>query len=158
MSALTPEIKQKIADHLPRYPSKQAVTLPALHMVQEEKRCVSVDAMKEIAGLLDLHPSQVYDTASFYGFFRDEQRPLGKHRVWVCRSLPCMLRGGEELLIVLCKKLGVKPGETTADGRITLEFAECIGACEGAPCILVNDECHLNTPIEKAAQILDGLK
>lgn len=157
MPVLTESMKQRIRGYLPRYPNKQAVTLPALHIVQEELRHVPVEAMKEIAELLELHPAQVYDTMSFYGFFRTEKNPLGKHRVWVCRSLPCMLRGGEELLANLCRKLGVKPGETTADGKVTLEFAECLGACEGAPCVLVNDECLLNITQEKAVELLTGL-
>src|SRR5205823_2659313 len=83
----------------------------------------------EIAQLLDLSPAEVHDTMTFYGFFRPKENPLGRTRVWVCRSLPCMLKGGEELLGHLCDKLGLEPGKTTADGAISLEFAECIGAC-----------------------------
>ena len=98
MSVLSESIKQRIREHFDRYPSKQAVTLPALHMVQQELRCVPAGAIEEIAELLELSPAQVYDTMSFYGFFRDEDKPLGKRRVWICRSLPCMLRGGDELL------------------------------------------------------------
>src|SRR5438105_15866451 len=99
MSVLGEQIRQKIKELEPRYPSKQALTLPALHLVQDEKRCVSLDAMREIGELLDLSPAEVYDTMSFYGFFRTEEEPLGKTRLWVCRSLACMLRGGEELLV-----------------------------------------------------------
>lgn len=157
MPVLSPEIRERIKSYLPRYPSKQAVTLPALHAVQDELRCVPLEAVKEIAEILELAPAQVYDTLSFYGFFRDEQHKLGRHRVWVCRSLPCMLRGGEELLTHLCEKLGLAPGETTHTGRITLEFAECLGACEGAPCMLVNDDCHLNVDNDKASQVLNEL-
>src|SRR5262245_1837774 len=98
MGVLTEAMRDKICAYLPRYPSKQAVTLPALHIVQDELRCVPAEAIQEIAELLDLHPAQVHDTLSFYGFFRSESNPLGKHRVWICRSLPCMLRGGEQLL------------------------------------------------------------
>ena len=93
MSELSNESREKIIAYCENYPSKQAVTLPALHIVQHERRCVSNKAMEEIAEILELAPSQIHDTASFYGFFRDENRPLGKKRVWVCRSLPCMLRG-----------------------------------------------------------------
>jgi NADH-quinone oxidoreductase subunit E len=157
MSVLTDAMRQRIQEYLPRYPSKQAVTLPALHLVQDELRCVPTAAIVEIAELLDLHPAQVQDTLSFYGFFRQENNPLGQHRVWVCRSLPCMLRGGEELLARLAERLHVQPGATTADGRITLEFAECLGACEGAPCILVNDECYLNITPDKAEEIMSRL-
>src|ERR671937_3204067 len=119
---LSEELREKIKAYLPRYPSKQAVTLPALHLVQDELRCVPLEAIREIADLLDLSPAEVHDSMSFYGFYRDEQHPLGRTRLWVCRSLPCMLRGGEELLATLCAKLGVTPGGTTADGQITLEF------------------------------------
>jgi NADH-quinone oxidoreductase subunit E len=153
MSVLTPEIRQKIQDLLPRYPRKQAVTLPALHLVQDAMRCVPLQAVREIADLLDLAPAEVHDTMTFYGFFRDEQHPLGRTRLWVCRSLTCMLRGGEGLLADLSKKLNVPMGGTTADGKITLEFAECIGACEGAPCVLINDEHRMNVTPEK----VDGL-
>jgi NADH-quinone oxidoreductase subunit E len=157
MGVLTSEMRKRIEAYIPRYPNKQAVTLPALHIVQDELRHVPTEAVKEIADILDLHPAQVFDTLSFYGFFRSEKDPLGKTRVYVCRSLSCMLRGGEELFAELCQRLGVKPGEKTADGRITLEFAECLGACEGAPCVLVNDDCHLNVDTEKANRLLAEL-
>jgi NADH-quinone oxidoreductase subunit E len=154
MPVLTEQMRTQIQHLCTKYPSKQAVTLPALHMVQDEFRYVSLEAIKEIAALLELHPAEVHDTMSFYGFFRDEQHKLGKHRVWVCRSISCALRGGEELLAHLCEKYHVKPGETTADGKVTLEFAECLGACEGAPCILVNDDCEMNVSAEKAEALI----
>lgn len=156
MPVLSETLRDKIKSYIPRYPSKQAVTLPALHLVQEELRCVPLDAMREIAELLDLHPAQVQDTMSFYGYFRDPDHKLGKHRVWICRSLSCMLRGGEELLRSLCDKTGLKPGETTRDGRVTLEFAECLGACEGAPCMLVDEECHMHvTPAQAMLKLAE---
>ena len=143
MSELSDEVKQQIREHFVRYPTKQAVTLPALHLVHDQKRCVSNQAMKEIAELLELAPSQVHDTLSFYGYVRTEDAPLGQTRVWICRSLPCMLRGGEELLAELCRRWGIQPGQTTPDGKLTLELAECLGACDGAPCMLVGDELSL---------------
>ena len=147
---LPPELRTKIEAYLPRYPSKQAVTLPALHLVQDHYRCVPLKAVEEIAAILDLAPAQVFDTMSFYGFFREEHEKLGQRRLWVCRSLPCALRGGEQLLKEVCEKLGVEPGATTSDGAITLEFAECLGNCEGAPCVLVDDELHPNMTAETA--------
>jgi NADH-quinone oxidoreductase subunit E len=152
------DLKRRIEEYLPRYPSKQAVTLPALHIVQDETRCVSTESMREIARMLDLSSAEVHDTASFYGFFRTEKDPLGKTRLWVCRSLACQLRGCDELLKHLCDKLSVQPGGTTADGKITLEFAECIGGCEGAPCVLVNDEHRMNVTLEKADQLVAELR
>ena len=120
MSVLSEELKQQILAYLPRYPSKQAVTLPALHLVHDALRSVPLEAICEIAELLDLSPAEVHDTMSFYGFFRDEKNPLGRTRVWICRSLPCMLRGGDELLARLSEKLGVQPGHTTTDGKVSL--------------------------------------
>lgn len=156
MSELSDDTKQKIRDHFVRYPTKQAVTLPALHMIQDQKRCVSNKAMEEIAEILELAPSQIHDTMSFYGYFRTEDAPLGETRVWICRSLPCMLRGGEELLAELCKRWGINPGETTADGKITLELAECLGACDGAPCMLVGDELSLRMTADSVEQQVRG--
>ncbi len=155
MPVLTEELRERIRAEFPKYPDKRAVTLPALHIVHEAFRAVSPEAMKEIAELLELHPAEVYDTMSFYGFFRDPEHPMGKQRVWVCRSISCMLRGGEELLAGLSQRLGVHVGETTSDGRVTLEFAECLGACEGAPCVLVNDECHMNMTEESAEKLIE---
>jgi NADH-quinone oxidoreductase subunit E len=158
MGFLSDEIRQKIEAYLPRYPNKQAVTLPALHIVQDHLRCVPLEAIREIADLLDLSPAEVHDAMSFYGFFREEGQPLGKTRLWVCRSLACMLRGGEELLGTICEKLGVKPGQTTADGKITVEFAECLGACEGAPCVLVDDEAQMNVSPERVGELVSELR
>ena len=118
---------------------------------QDEVRAAAALAEPD---LLELHPAEVQDTLSFYGFFRDERAPLGKHRLWVCRSISCMLRGGEELLVDVCRKLGVKPGQTTADGNVTVEFAECLGMCEGAPCVLMDDECHGCMTLEKTLDLI----
>jgi NADH-quinone oxidoreductase subunit E len=155
---LSEDLRQKILAYLQHYPSKQAVTLPALHVVQDELRCVPLEAIREIADMLDLSPAEVHDTMSFYGFFRTETDPLGKTRLWVCRSLACALRGGDELLAGLCHKLDVRPGGTTPDGKITIEFAECIGACEGAPAVMVNDEHRHNMTPEKLDELVQELR
>jgi NADH-quinone oxidoreductase subunit E len=158
MSVMNESIRERIRAFLPRYPNKQAVTLPALHIVQEELHCVPLGAVREIANMLDLSPAEVHDTMSFYGIFCTEDNPLGRTRLWVCRSLACMLRGGEELLNVLADKLDVQPGGTSADGKITLEFAECLGGCEGAPCVLVTDELRMNVVPESADALLAELR
>ena len=137
MNVLTEDLRTKILDFLPRYPSKQAATLPALHLVQEHFRCVPHQAIAEIAELLDLTAAEVHDSMSFYGFF--SQAPLGARRVWICRSISCALRGGEDVLDAACRKLSIHPGETTAGGELTVEFAECLGLCDHAPAALVDD-------------------
>jgi NADH-quinone oxidoreductase subunit E len=134
------------------------VTLPALHLVHDELRSVSNEAVVEIAELLELHPAEVLDTMTFYEFFKGEGEKLGKTRLWVCRGLACMLRGAYELIEHCEGKLGVHCGETTADGTITLEFAECIGACDGAPACLVNDVHAMNVTPERADALIQELK
>lgn len=157
MPVLTEELRERIRAEFPKYPNKRAVTLPALHIVHDALRQVSVEAVREVAELLELHPSEVHDTMSFYEFFKDEKHPLGQKRLWVCRSIACMLRGGEELLAETCQRLKIGPGETTADGRVTLEFAECLGGCEGAPCVLLDDEQHHNMTPEKVEELVSKI-
>jgi NADH-quinone oxidoreductase subunit E len=110
----------------------------------------------EVAQLLELTPAQVQDTLSFYGFFKQDA-PHGDVRAWVCRSVSCALRGGEEVLQAMCDRLGIEPGETTADGKLTLEFGECLGACEYAPCMLAGDDLHKDLDEAKANAFLDRL-
>src|SRR3954463_11611672 len=98
MPVLSDELREKIRAYIPLYPRKQAVTLPALHLVHDEMRTVSNEAIREIAELLELHPSEVLDTMTFYEFFKGEGKKLGQTRLWVCRGLACMLRGGYELI------------------------------------------------------------
>jgi NADH-quinone oxidoreductase subunit E len=145
---LTPELADAIRAYFPRYPNRRAVVLPALHTVQERLGYVPPQAVVEIAELLGLAPAEVQDTLSFYGFFKQDE-PLGQVRVWVCRSISCAACGGEEILDYLCEKLGIRPGQTTADGRITLQYAECLGACDFAPAMLANETLHKNLTREK---------
>jgi NADH-quinone oxidoreductase subunit E len=153
---LTAEMIDAIRAFVPRYPSKQAVTLPALHIVNERLRYVPLQAVVEIAELLELAPAQVQDTLSFYGYFKQD-KPHGRCRLWVCRSISCALRGADELLDHLSHTLHVRPGETTPDGRITLEFAECLGACEHAPCVLANNDLHKSVSQTQADELVKGL-
>lgn len=158
MPVLTEAIRAKIREYIPKYPRKQAVTLPALHLVHEELKTVSNEAIDEIAELLELHPSEVFDTMSFYAFFKGEGQRLGQTRFWICRGLACMLRGAYELVEHCEKTLGIHCGETTSDGKITLEVAECIGACDGAPACLRNDVHVMNMNVETVDTMIADLK
>jgi NADH-quinone oxidoreductase subunit E len=99
----------------------------------------------------------VQDTLSFYGFFKQDA-PVGRYRVWVCRSISCSACGSEPLLAYLCDRLGIRPGQTTADGRISLEFAECLGGCDGAPAMLVNDTLYKQLTQAKIEEFLAGIR
>lgn len=154
---LTDEMIAEIKSYFPRYPTRQAVTLPALHIVNERLRHVPLQAVVEIAELLDLAPAEVQDTLSFYGFFKQD-KPHGETRAWVCRSISCALLGGEQVLDHMCQQTGIKPGETTDDGKLTLEYAECLGACDFAPCMLAGKQLHKNLTTEKADEFLNSVK
>jgi NADH-quinone oxidoreductase subunit E len=153
---LTDEMTSAIQALFPRYPSRQAVTLPALHIVNDKLRYVPRQAVVEIAALLGLAPAVVQDTLSFYGYFKQDA-PAGRCRLWVCRSISCALRGSDELLERLSHALHVKPGDTTPDGRVTLEYAECLGACEHAPCMLTERQLVKSVSPEAADEFVKAL-
>ncbi len=153
---LDADLRKQIEELLPRYPTKQAAVLPALHLIDGRLGYVPLRAVIELAGLLGLAPAQVQDTLTFYGFFKQD-KPRGKHRVWVCRSISCAACGGEELLEHLTGKLGIQPGETTPDGQVTLEFAECLGACDVAPAVLVDETLHGDMMKEKIDELVEQM-
>ena len=154
---LTDELIEAIRAYFPRYPDRRAVVLPALHAVNAALGYVPPGAVVEIAELLGLAPAEVQDTLSFYGFFKQDG-PQGRVRVWVCRSISCAACGGESLLDYLCEKLGIRPGQTTPDGRVTLEFAECLGACDYAPAMLAGDTLIKNLTKEKIDAFVESLE
>ncbi len=155
---LSPEICNQISALFSRYPTRRAVVLPALHLIQEHLKFVPLQAVVELAELLGLAPAEVQDVVSFYsGFFRQDA-PFGKYRVWVCRSLSCACRGGEGLLEMVSQKLGIAPGQTTADGLVSLEVAECLGACDFSPAILVNDQMIGPITEEKLDELISSWK
>ena len=157
MKFLTDEMVAAIKAYFPRYPTRQAVTLPALHIVNEHLRHVPLGAVVEIAQLLELAPAEVQDTLTFYGFFKQDA-PHGETRAWVCRSISCALRGGEEVLERMCDAAGIQPGQTTPDGKLTLEYAECLGACEFAPCMLADETLHKNLTNEAVDAFLNEVR
>ncbi len=137
---LSETLKEKIRSFFPRYETKRAVLLPALHIVQHQFGHVSYPVMKEVAELLEIHPSDVMDVVSFYTHF--SSHPKGTKTIVVCRSLSCELLGGRELLDTLKDELGVEDHGTTADGKYTLMTEECLAACDHGPCMLINERMH----------------
>src|SRR5512134_551032 len=135
---LTPDNKARFDEILRRYPVKRSALLPTLRLAQEQEGWLSREAIEHVAALLDLTPAQVHDTASFYTMFR--LQPEGKTLIEICTTLSCALGGAEQLLEHTCRRLGVKPGGTSADGRFTVKSVECLAACGGAPAVQVNGE------------------
>lgn len=153
---LSADREQKLTEILTRYPTKMAACIPLLHLCQEQNGWVSEEVIAYVSQRLDLSSAHVKGVVTFYSLFNQE--PVGRHQVWVCRTLPCALRGAEGILHHCEKKLGIKPGETTADGAITLRTAECLASCGTAPMMQVDTHYHENLSTEKVDEILEKLR
>ncbi|MFQ6058349.1 MAG: NADH-quinone oxidoreductase subunit NuoE [Anaerolineae bacterium] len=154
--AFSEKAKQELERVLAKYPDKRSALLPALYLAQEEYGYLSEEAMREVAELLELEPTEVYSVAGFYTLLYME--PAGRYVLQVCDDLPCALRGAEELVEHLCHKLGIRPGETTPDGLFTLETVPCLAACHRAPVMQVNLEYHEDLSEEKVDELIETLK
>ena len=148
--------KDRIAEILDRYPEKRAALLPLLWLAQETQGYVSEEAMREIAGLLDLTPPQVFETVTFYSMYN--LRPIGRFHIQVCRSLMCALVGAENLLSWIDAKLGLKTGGTTPDRMFSLHQVECLASCGTGPMMQINDEYYERLTQAKVNRILDDLR
>src|SRR5690349_7187938 len=153
---LTEDMKIDIGKkYFPRYPTKRAVLLPALHTIQHEYGWIPMQAIEEVAGFLEISPAEALDTASFYEEYW--LKPKGKYLLQVCRSLACEICESRQLTNALAAKLNLQEGETTEDGRFTLVELECLGACGTAPVAMVNEVLHENLTPEQLTKIIDGL-
>jgi len=150
------ELRVRIEREMARYPQPRGALLAALRWVQDEHGWVSPEATAEVAEIFGLHPLEVIEVISFYNMLHD--RPAGRHEVHVCTSLACSLRGARGLLRALEAHVGVRSGETSADGRITLGHEECLGACAGAPMLRIGPTYHENLDVARAKALLDGLE
>ena len=159
-SQLSKHAREVIDANLAKYPPdrKQSAVLTALREVQHDNGGhLTTELMDQVAACLDLPPITVYEVASFYSMF--ELKPVGRHSVSICTNVSCMLRGGEDLVEHAEKKLGIKTGDSTPDGRIYLkQEEECLAACCGAPMMMVDHKYYENLTPERVDEILDNLK
>ena len=146
----SPVAQKKFEEIIARYPCREAALLPALWLAQEEFRQLTPEVLSYVAGLLAISPVKAYSVASFYSMYR--KAPTGRFHLQVCRNLSCSLLGAEHLISFLEKKLKIKCGETTPDGLFTLSAVECLGSCDTAPVMMINDTYHenLNEPTVEA--------
>lgn len=149
---LAPAVLDKIRSFFPRYPTKRAVLLPALHIAQDALGYVSLRAMRQIAELLELTPAAVMDVVSFYTHFWTH--PRGRKTIVLCRSLSCELMGGRQVQEAIRQKLGIGEHETTSDGEWSFMTEECLAACDHAPCMLINEKLHKRVQVEDLDRIL----
>jgi len=153
---LKEKYQKEINDIISRYPVKRSALIPLLYLAQREHGYVTEAAMIEIAGILQLTPPQVYETATFYTMLN--LKKVGKFHIQICKSLMCALVGSDTVIGWIKKKLGIGPGETTADGLFTLSAVECLAACGTGPMMQVNDDYYERLTEEKVDRILADLK
>jgi len=152
-------IRQQLDSWISKYPPGQAqsAVMPALHILQEAHRgWVREGVMRALAEYLDIPVISVVEVATFYTLF--ELKPVGQHKISLCTNISCQLCGSEDIANHIQKKLGVGFGQTTADGKFTLKEVECLGACVGAPMLLLDREYHEHLTVEKIDTLLDGVK
>ena len=156
---LSNDVREKIDHWIQRFPEKRqrSAVLGALHAVQHDNNgYLTAELMNAVADYLDLPTIQVYEVATFYSMFQTQ--PVGRHNVAICTNISCMLRGADGIVEHVEKKLGVKLGESTTDGRIYLKREEeCLAACCAAPMMMVDHKYHENLTVDEVDRILDGL-
>jgi NADH-quinone oxidoreductase subunit E len=153
-----PENRARFEEIAKRYPpdGRKSAILPALFLVQRQLGYISLSSMQHVASVIGCTAADVEDVVSFYTMFYTQ--PVGKYVVQVCRTLPCALRGAGDVLHHCEKRLGIKPGETTSDGKITLRTAECLASCGTAPMMQVDKTYHENLTLPQVDAILDRLQ
>ena len=159
-ATLSTHVREEIERWKARFPEEQqrSAVIGALHAVQHENEgFLTAELMNDVADYLDLPTIQVYEVATFYSMF--QTRPVGRHNVAICTNVACMLRGADDIVEHVERKLGIKTGESTEDGRIYLKREEeCLAACCGAPMMMVDHKYHENLTKEKVDELLDGLE
>ncbi len=154
----TPEHRERLERICARYPPdrRRSAILPALYLVQQQMGYITAAAMRHVADAIGCSAAEVEDVVSFYTMFYS--KPVGRYVLQVCRTLSCALAGAERVTEALTKKLAIKPGETDPSGTFTLIEVECLGACDRAPVLMVNDEWHEALRPEAAGQLVDDLR
>ncbi len=152
----SPETLKKFEETVNRYPKKEAAMLPVLYLAQQEFGYLGEEAIAYVAKILEQPPARVHGVVSFYTMLN--MKPIGRHHIQVCRTLPCALRGAEKITGFLKQKLGIELGQTTADRRFTLSEVECLASCGTAPMMQINDDYYESLTEAKVTEILESLK
>jgi NADH-quinone oxidoreductase subunit E len=156
--AYTPENRARFDAIVARYPGEQrrSAVLPALYLAQQQQGYITANAIRHVAEVVGITRADVEDIVSYYTMFYT--RPVGTYVINVCRTLSCALNGAERVTESICEALKIKPGETDATGTFTLVEVECLGACDRAPAVMVNDAWHEGLKPEDVRTLLDDLR
>jgi NADH-quinone oxidoreductase subunit E len=150
---LIPEsTRERLRELFQRFPRKPDALLTALYIVQEDCNNLAPEVLDELAAIMEMPKSIMYEVVTFYHLY--STRPRGKNIILICQNLCCYLRGADEIYQAVFEELGIRPGETTEDGRFTLETAECLAACERAPAMMVNEKTFGPVDPEQVRKIL----
>jgi len=152
----SPEALKQFETIVSRYPKKESAMLPVLYLAQQEFGHLGPEAIEYVAELMGQAPARVYSVVSFYTMYN--MKPIGRHHIQICRTLPCALGGAEKITAFVKQRLGIESGQTTQDGRFTLTEVECLASCGTAPMMQVNDDYYENLTEEKVDEILHSLK
>jgi NADH-quinone oxidoreductase subunit E len=152
------EVKQILSKYPPEY--KRAAVMPLLYLAQREEGYLTKEAMRDVARIVDITETDVAALVGFYTLYHDKKE--GKYRMQVCTDLPCALRGAEEFMAALCGKLGIRVGETTADGFVTVEAVTCLAACDKAPMFQTQGpdgiKYHENMNVDRTMELISVLR
>lgn len=158
--SLADKYSEEVKAIFAKYPVKRSAVMPLLYLAQREGGYITKESMAEIADMLDLDVTEVASIVGFYTLFHDEQ--AGKYRMQVCNDLPCALRGADKFLEALCQNLGIKVGETTPDGLVTVEAVMCLAACDKAPMFQLQESdritYHENMTVDRSLELIEALK
>jgi NADH-quinone oxidoreductase subunit E len=152
----SPETLAKFEQIVTRYPKKEAAMLPVLNLAQREFGYLGEEAIAYVAKLMDQSPALILGVVTFYSMLNT--RPIGRHHIQVCRTLPCALGGAEGIINFIKQKLGIEVGQTTTDRRFTLSEVECLASCGTAPMMQINDDYYENLTEARVTKILDPLR
>jgi NADH-quinone oxidoreductase subunit E len=158
--SLAEKYPQEVEAIFAKYPVKRSAVMPLLYLAQREEGYIKKESMQEIAAMLELDTTEVASIVGFYSMYHDEK--AGKYRMQVCTDLPCALRGADKFLESLCGNLGVKVGETTPDGLVTVEAVMCLAGCDKAPMFQLQDgdkvTYYENMTVDKTVELVEALK
>jgi len=155
VAVFSPEVEAEIDRHLAKYPVTRSAILPLMFIVQRERGYLDPPGVSYLANRLSLRITDIWEVATFYSMINT--KPVGKYHIQVCKTLSCKLLGANKITEHCANKLGIKPGETTADGKFSLSEVECLGSCGTAPMFQINFDYHENLTTGKVDQILDSL-
>ncbi len=153
--SIVEDLSEPIAEIVKRYPKRRSAIMPALYLAQEKYGCIDETTYQAISQILDVPEIWVFELASFYTLYN--RKEIGIYHLQLCTNVPCMLRGTYDLMEHLQSRLGIKNGETSKDGLFSLTAVECIGSCDVAPAMMINQSYHNNLSKEQLDKILDGL-